>query len=284
MPPRPRLATRGREPARGPVCGRGQLISGPTTWLHVRVARKGALPQLPHASLGGTPVRALVQWLLYHGPSYRCELRLCGSGSHGGVWVGLTGRGATSRHARLLTEQGAAELSALVRASSWRARPRPAPRLPAWRVGLQFRADRPLLTTDRVFLAQRALVDGLADHRAPWVLQVRLTPGAPGVQLIDEAERLASGLGPGSEVRRLRSHPPVIRERLSRVADAAADLTATVHLACARPPSDIRLRMLACTFPGTRVARPWGPTATPTRASLRVLRSAVALLAGKEAP
>ena len=82
-----------RVPTPNPI----QLVSGPTTWFHVPRPRCTHMAAMPHASLSGTAVESLLRWVLHQSALYTLELRLCGSGQHGGIWLGLTGRGATPR-------------------------------------------------------------------------------------------------------------------------------------------------------------------------------------------
>ena len=133
-------------------------------------------------------------------------------------------------------------------------------------------------------LPQRALVQQLAEKGAPLVLQMRMELAAVSTEVFQQASVLEQSLVLPARHRQVHRNLHDRHQTLLRnLQDEAADLSVTVHLSAARSPSSLRLRQLALAFPESRVATPWGPTATPTRAKLAVLRDSIALMAGKEA-
>lgn len=268
-----------RVPTPNPI----QLVSGPTTWFHVPRPRYTHMAAMPHASLSGTAVESLLRWVLHQSALYTLELRLCGSGQHGGIWLGLTGRGATPRHAAQVSHEGRQMFASFFQMNHWSASIRRTPKLPRWTVGLCTRPDRSRLDSVQALLPQRASVQAYAERGVPLVLQMRMEAGTAAADVYQQASRLEQALDGTVRNRQARNLHNRHQTLLRNLQDDAVDLSVTVHLSAARAPSSLRLRQLAAAFPESRVAQPWGPTATPTPATLAVMRDALALMAGKEA-
>ena len=259
-----------------------QLVTGPTTWFHCPLARTTHLAMTRQADPAGAAVQALLQWLLHQGALYTLEFRLCASGQHAGFWLGLTGHGATPKHAVAVAREGEAMLASFFRLNGWRASQRTVPRLPRWSAGLRFLPGHGRMDSVHALLPQRAFVAQMAERGAPLVMQVRMQARQATTSIYHRAAALENRLPGGPQHRSPRSQRNRFHTMIGNLMDDAVDLTATVCLSAARPPSPMRLRKLAHAFHGSRLIQPWAEEPTPTRATLAVLRDSLALMAGKE--
>ena len=260
------------------------LISGPTTWFHVKGPRASRPTPLPHTELSSPAVQALLQWLLHEGSLYSTELRMCGSGQHRGIWLGLTGHGATLQHAREVSHEGRLMLASFFRLNQWTPTKRDPPSLPRWKAGLRFAPGRSRLESQHGLLPQRACVTRLAERGAPMVLQLCMQTRGLSPELSVQTGQLRRGLETHDGHRLPANLVRHRHEMIDRLQDEAADLTARVSLYAARAPSPMRQRKFAHAFPGSRVLSPWGPEPTPTPAGVSLLRDSLALMARKETP
>ena len=260
------------------------LVTGFTSWFHVSCPRSERLARLPAANPQGAAVQALLQWVLHQGALYTLELRMGQSGQHRGIWLGITGRGATPGHAAQVSLEGRQNLEAFFQLNQWKARIRRAPRLPRWSAGLRFMPGCARMDSVHTLLPQRAYVSQLAERGAPLLLQLQMQLPAVSSGVYGRAEALRRGLKPAPCTRRAQQLQARQHALLRNLMDDAADLSVTVRLSAQRPPSSLRLRKFAHAFEGSRLVEPWTPDPTPTPARLAVLRDALALMAGKEAP
>lgn len=257
------------------------LVEGRQHWVHVPVRRHLPLHRLPHARLDAPATQALLGWVIGQGSRCSTELRLCGSGRHGGVWLGLRGRGATQAHADYVSEELRLRLQAFLRLNRWHAKEASPPPLPRWSAGLCFSSGGGMVgSADGLASLRRAVVEQ-AERGAPLLLRMRLNAHAI----------LRSVYGPADAMlRRLRTASagpsnPLLHhqaEMIRQLQDDAAGLSLRVQLCSARSPSSMRLRTLSHAFAGVRLRAPWRAQGTPTLAETSLLRSGLSLLVGRE--